>query len=264
VWTAESVNAPLAAETTQGAPDLNLPADSNTTNSTDAGQTGANAQAGNRTDFILDTQPDPVPEFDIRTIPAAQATHIVQAGETLGRIAVRYSVTTADIVAANGLANPDQIFVGQALYIPAIINGQVITSISTFDAEQGPQAIPTPEITTGKFVLVDLSDSMVYAFQDGVLMYMALGSMGLPITPTVQGKFAVYHRYEAQTMSGPGYYLPNVQWVQYFYKGYALHGAYWHNNWGQPMSHGCVNMRNVDAEWFYRFGEIGMPVHVQA
>jgi lipoprotein-anchoring transpeptidase ErfK/SrfK len=64
-------------------------------------------------------------------------------------------------------------------------------------------------------------------------------------------------------MSGPGYYLPGVESVAYFYQGYALHGAYWHNNFGHPMSHGCVNMRNEDAKWFYDFVSIGTPVHVQ-
>jgi len=52
---------------------------------------------------------------------------------------------------------------------------------------------------------------------------------------------------------GTYYYLPNVPCTQYFYKGYGLHGAYWHDNFGHPMSHGCVNMRISDScqlfEW---------------
>ena len=40
---------------------------------------------------------------------------------------------------------------------------------------------------------------------------------------------------------GTYYYLPNVPSNMFFYKGYAIHGAYWHNNFGHPMSHGCVN-----------------------
>ena len=64
-------------------------------------------------------------------------------------------------------------------------------------------------------------------------------------------------------MSGPGYYLPNVEWVMYFYQGYGLHGTYWHSNFGQPMSHGCVNLTNDDARWFYEFASLGTPVHVK-
>jgi len=45
----------------------------------------------------------------------------------------------------------------------------------------------------------------------------------------------------------------------YFFSGYAIHGAYWHDNFGTPMSHGCVNLTNVDAKWFYDFAEVGTP-----
>ena len=51
--------------------------------------------------------------------------------------------------------------------------------------------------------------------------------------------------------AGTYYSLPNVEWVQYFYQDYSFHGTYWHNNFGNPMSHGCVNMTNEDAEWLF-------------
>jgi len=81
-------------------------------------------------------------------------------------------------------------------------------------------------------------------------------STGLPATPTVQGKFRIGLKVRSQTMTGGspeyGYYnLPNVQWVQYFYEGYSFHGTYWHNNFGRPMSHGCINMTNADAKWLF-------------
>jgi lipoprotein-anchoring transpeptidase ErfK/SrfK len=49
----------------------------------------------------------------------------------------------------------------------------------------------------------------------------------------------------------------------YFYQGYALHGTYWHNNFGTPMSHGCVNMPTPEAEWAFNWASIGTPVIVQ-
>jgi lipoprotein-anchoring transpeptidase ErfK/SrfK len=52
-------------------------------------------------------------------------------------------------------------------------------------------------------------------------------------------------------MSGPGYYLPDVPYVMYFYESYGLHGTYWHNNFGTPMSHGCINFTIDDAGWLY-------------
>jgi len=60
-------------------------------------------------------------------------------------------------------------------------------------------------------------------------------------------------------MSGPGYRLPNVPHVMFFYKAYALHGTYWHNNFGQPMSHGCVNLRTEDARWLYEWSGPAVP-----
>ena len=51
------------------------------------------------------------------------------------------------------------------------------------------------------------------------------------------------------------YNLPNVQWVMYFYRDFGTHTAYWHNNFGYPMSHGCVNMRLIDARELYAWAD---------
>ncbi len=206
------------------------------------------------------TQLDIAPETQPQTTP--NHVHVVVRGETLARIAQRYNVAMNQIMVANGIVNPDRVLVGQRLTIPGVA-AESTNIAQDLLAEHPPITPPAPSITTGKLIMVDLSDSMTYAFQDGQLVYQALSSMGLPATPTVTGQYSVYYRLPSQTMSGPGYYLPGVQWVQYFYQGYALHGAYWHDNFGQPMSHGCVNLTNQDAQWFYEFGEIGTPVHVQ-
>jgi len=93
-------------------------------------------------------------------------------------------------------------------------------------------------------------------------MLVATVSTGLPGTPTVTGRYSIYQKAASQAMSGPGYYLPNVPWVMYFYRGYSFHGTYWHNNFGHPMSHGCVNMRTPDAKWLYDWAPIGTLVVV--
>jgi len=51
-----------------------------------------------------------------------------------------------------------------------------------------------------------------------------------------------------------------VPYTMYFYRGYAIHGTYWHSNFGRPMSHGCVNMRTQDAAWLYSWAVVGTPV----
>lgn len=186
---------------------------------------------------------------------AAPLIHTVQAGEYASAIARRYGVDVNLLLAANNLSNPDRLLVGQQLIIP---NGADAAEVQTLLYPE-----PGPIANAGREIVVDLSNSRVYAYENGVLMYEAVSSNGLPATPTVQGNFTVRSKVRSQTMSGPGYWLPNVEWVLYFYQGYALHGTYWHDNFGQPMSHGCVNLTNEDARWFYDFAQIGTPVTVQ-
>jgi lipoprotein-anchoring transpeptidase ErfK/SrfK len=82
-------------------------------------------------------------------------------------------------------------------------------------------------------------------------------SSGLPRTPTVTGEFRIRMKVRSQTMSGGDpalgndYSLPNVEWVQYFYRDYGFHGTYWHKDFGRPKSHGCINMTNADAKWLF-------------
>jgi len=113
-----------------------------------------------------------------------------------------------------------------------------------------------------RWIDISLSTQSITAYEGSTPVRTFIVSTGLPNTPTVTGQFRIYLRYDSQTMSGPGYYLPGVQWVQYFYSGYALHGTYWHNNFGQPMSHGCVNMTNADALWMYQWADYGTVVNV--
>lgn len=188
-------------------------------------------------------------------VPVEQTVHIVQPGEYLSSIARQYGVSWTDIAAANNIYNPNTVFAGTRLIIPA--------PGAPAPAVEVPSA-PPAMIGTGREIIVDLSDSRVYAYENGVLMRNVLASMGMQMTPTVQGDFTVQRKYYAQTMTGPGYYLPDVPFVMYFYAGYALHGTYWHSNWGQPMSHGCVNLPTMEAEWFFNFADVGTPVHVQA
>ena len=110
-----------------------------------------------------------------------------------------------------------------------------------------------------KWIEVSLSDQMLYAWHGGRLANRFLISSGTDENPTVTGLFRVWARTASQTMdggdraSGTYYNLPNVQWVQYFFHGYAFHGAYWHNNFGAPMSRGCVNLTIEDAQWLFNW-----------
>lgn len=205
---------------------------------------------------VPEAQPAAAP-VEVAAAPAVSSTYTVQPGDHLASIADRLGVSWMSIAQANNLSNADHIEVGQTLLIPSA------AAASTADFGIVLPAAPAATVATGRSIVVDLSDSRIYAYEDGRLVRNVLASTGLPGTPTVQGDYAIYVKYQSQLMSGPGYYLPDVPYVMYFYQGYGIHGTYWHNNFGRPMSHGCVNLPTPEAEWFYNWASVGTPVHVQ-
>jgi len=131
------------------------------------------------------------------------------------------------------------------------------------DANAVPDSKPQPPVGNGvKWIEVNLSEQRVYAWEGDVLMNSFIVSTGTWQTPTVTGTFKIWNKTRIQTMSGPGYSLPNVPFVMYFYKDYGFHGTYWHNNFGTPMSHGCVNLTIPDSEWLYNWASYGTTVKV--
>ncbi len=127
-------------------------------------------------------------------------------------------------------------------------------------SEQKPPAAVTGNGT--RWIDVDLTNQRVYAYEGDTIVNTFIVSTGTWLTPTVTGQYRIYVKYRSAKMSGPGYYLPNVPYVMYFYKGYGLHGTYWHNNFGTPMSHGCINLSIPDAEWLYNWASVGTLVNI--
>ncbi len=112
------------------------------------------------------------------------------------------------------------------------------------------------------WIEVDLSAQRSYAYIGTSRVKSFLVSTGTWLHPTVTGVFKVYVKYRYANMSGPGYFLPDVPYVMYFYHDYGLHGTYWHHNFGVPMSHGCVNYSIPDAAWLFDFTNIGTIVYI--
>jgi lipoprotein-anchoring transpeptidase ErfK/SrfK len=126
----------------------------------------------------------------------------------------------------------------------------------------GPEVRPGPVGQDENWIDVDLSSQTTYAMQGDQVVNSFTVSTGLWPNLTVTGVYRIYVKYRTADMYGADYYLSGVPYVMYFYKGYGLHGTYWHNNFGQPMSHGCVNLRPVDAGWLFDFAEVGTIVSV--
>jgi len=115
---------------------------------------------------------------------------------------------------------------------------------------------------SGYWIDIDLGDQMLYAYNGDEIVGSFVVSTGVSAHPTVTGQYNIYVKYLYTDMSGPGYYLPDVPYTMYFYSGYGIHGTYWHNNFGVPMSHGCVNMRTSDAEWLFNWASVGTLVNI--
>jgi len=111
----------------------------------------------------------------------------------------------------------------------------------------------------GTWIDINLSTQTLCLHHSGQINCFAV-STGLPRTPTPTGTFHIWIKLASTSMSGPGYYLPGVPWTMYYYKGYGIHGTYWHSNFGHPMSHGCVNMYTPNAHFVFDRVSVGTKV----
>jgi lipoprotein-anchoring transpeptidase ErfK/SrfK len=174
---------------------------------------------------------------------SAATTYVVRREDTLTRIAARYGVSVSSLARANGLGLYSWVYVGQRLTIP----GQTSPSV--------------PQNGIGeRWIDVNLSAQTLTAYEGNRPVHRAVVSTGLPNTPTPVGQFRVWIKLRYDDMAGPGYYLRDVPYVMYFHRDYGLHGTYWHNNFGRPMSHGCVNLSNADAGWLFNWASVGTRV----
>lgn len=146
------------------------------------------------------------------------------------------------------------------------------TSSIALHKEKDTEDLSLGEIaSSSKRILVDRSDQWLSAYDADTLFMETTISTGLALTPTPRGVFTVYRKTPSRYMQGPlpgisdQYYdLPGVPWNLYFtYQGGVIHGAYWHENFGKPWSHGCVNLDPTAAERLYRWADVGTTVIVQ-
>jgi lipoprotein-anchoring transpeptidase ErfK/SrfK len=151
-----------------------------------------------------------------------------------------------------------------ATFTPTETFTPTLTPLPTNTPRPWPTNTPFSYPNTGgvHWIDVNLSQQMLYAYEGDTVVASFLVSTGVPAFPTVTGKFHIYIKLVSTLMAGDGYYLPNVPYTMYFYKGYGIHGTYWHNNFGHPMSHGCVNMYTPDAKWMFYWASEGTLVNI--
>jgi hypothetical protein len=136
--------------------------------------------------------------------------------------------------------------------------------------EPGP---PPKDLAPGeKWIDVNLTRKTLVAIEGDKPVFATLVSPGRKSTnkakdhSTVQGTFRIREKHIAVTMDGDGtvagdlpYSIEDVPYVAYFEGSYALHGAFWHNNFGREMSHGCVNLSPLDAKKVFFWAEPRLP-----
>jgi hypothetical protein len=115
---------------------------------------------------------------------------------------------------------------------------------------------------------INLTAQQLTAYEDDLPVYQAPVTTGRPGFYTPTGEFSIYLRFRKQTMVGsvPGesWNVPNIPWVMYINGSVAIHGTYWHDLFGTGtlMSHGCINLGMDDAEWIYKWADLGTKVVV--
>ncbi len=184
------------------------------------------------------------------------SVHVVQRGDTLAAIAYRYGTTAWAIANVNGLANPNRIYAGQKLRIPA-----------------GGGAAPAPASPGGggKRIVIDLSDQRMYVYQGGQLLWNWTVSTGRPGQETAVGHYKVLNKIPnayAYTWS-----LQMPYWLGIYWAGSLQNGIHalpiqangqrlWDGYLGQRVSYGCVILGTEQAKALYNWAPVGTPVDV--
>lgn len=166
---------------------------------------------------------------------------------------------------------------------PVAQDGRPEFSEALFYDTYNPWGIDVTQLTGRKYIMVSISEQTMYVYQGDTLVLQSLVSTGLPPNTTEIGNFHVRIKYEIQTMAGfndstgevvglagDGNTQGGIPWevedvphVMYInHDAEALHGAYWHNNFGNEMSHGCINQPLDVAAWMYDFAPLGTAVTV--
>lgn len=133
------------------------------------------------------------------------------------------------------------------------------------------EVVATSTTTLQRLLEVDLSDQRLYLKENGNVVDSWPISSGIAASPTYQGHFRINSHITSQTMTSTdpdnpywNYEVENVQWVMYFNGNQAFHGVYWHNDFGNARSHGCVGMPNSRAKQIYDWAPSGVDVWIHA
>jgi len=185
----------------------------------------------------------------------------VQTEDYTGHQLYRYQVVT--VYATKNIDGLDWYMIGPDEWIPEKqdylrLIGRVL-----------PNTSPPEGVNNGRWIEVNLFDQTVAVYDHSELVYASVIASGIEPFWTRPGLFQIYQKLDATLMRGSfeadhsdAYYLEDVPWTMYYDKARALHGAYWHNSFGSPRSHGCVNLSVGDSRWIFDWANTGDWVYV--
>src|SRR5215203_640800 len=203
----------------------------------------------------------------------------------VGEITVPFSITKKDpyVYAENGY----RIYYGTTHWVKRVVVTREEKSIwyeiydsylkkNLYVSAHDMRLVPNDELTLlspgvpneQKKIVVDLATQLVTAFEGEKLVFSERCASGVKGTDTPKGEFRTYHKGPSVHMTNEGdavenesvYSLPGVPWCAFFTgAGNAFHGTYWHNDYGRPRSHGCVNLPSAAAKFLYRWSKPTVP-----
>ena len=113
-----------------------------------------------------------------------------------------------------------------------------------------------------RWIEVQLEEQQILVWEGNKIVYSSVMSSGTADRHTQEGTFEIQSMHISARMRGTGYAVPDVPYTMYYSGHYALHGAYWHSNFGTPVSRGCINLPIVAANWIFSWAHVGTTVVV--
>ncbi|MGD1701869.1 L,D-transpeptidase [Dapis sp. BLCC M229] len=154
-----------------------------------------------------------------------------------------------------------KIFASAALTITTFFSWSILAKATQWENVIATRMLELQQ-SEERWISIDLSTQRLIAWEGNKAVYAVIVSTGKASTPTRLGTFRVQTKYRTTRMTGPGYDVPDVPYTMYYDGGMAIHGAYWHNMFGTPVSHGCTNVAVNHAKWLFDWASVGTPVVV--
>jgi hypothetical protein len=223
-------------------------------------------------DIIALDRTKPVKPSDFHGIALGEGDDL-PVGFSMPRGAERYVKVGGQTLPKGSLGWREVVLLTGKEFPGAVLEAKDGTFISKPTTRVVPKRTSFPSFATGdrKWIDVSVKDQTLVAYVGRRPVYVTLVSTGRSgmadpekTDATVRGSFMIYQKEVSSTMDGPedksdSFDLHDVPFVQYFNKGYALHGTYWHDDFGKPRSHGCVNLAPVDAAWLFEWTDPSVP-----